>query len=158
MKDEHNVILILVSSSKFNSLFRRFIKILDFICSSFFPEFQVFSYPLRERSFSSPWCSHSNQWLPLVAVCHLIMLRCYHKPTTSLFFSLLAFQQLRSILLRKDALKNSFMVGDVGFILCSIYSNYLTIMHCFRRRCDFALFDQSSCFCQDHIIFPFLSV
>ena len=43
MKDEHNVILILVSSSKFNSLFRRFIKILDFICSSFFPEFQVFS-------------------------------------------------------------------------------------------------------------------
>ena len=28
VKDEHNVILILVSSSKFNSLFRRFIKIL----------------------------------------------------------------------------------------------------------------------------------
>ena len=43
MKDEHNVILILVSSSKFNSLFRRFIKILDFICSSFFLEFQVLS-------------------------------------------------------------------------------------------------------------------
>ena len=42
MKAKHNVILILVSSSKFNSLFRRFIKILDFICSSFFPEFQVF--------------------------------------------------------------------------------------------------------------------
>ena len=37
VKDEHNVILILVSSSKFNSLFRRFIKILNFICSSFFP-------------------------------------------------------------------------------------------------------------------------
>ena len=43
MKDKHNVILILVSSKWFNSLFRRFIKILDFICSSFFPEFQVFS-------------------------------------------------------------------------------------------------------------------
>ena len=28
----------------------------------------------------------------------------FHKPTTSLFFSLLVFQQLRSILLRKDAL------------------------------------------------------
>ena len=32
------------------------------------------------------------------------VLRCFHKPTTSLFFSLLVFQQLRSILLRKDAL------------------------------------------------------
>ena len=57
---------------------------------------QVFSYPLGERSFSSPWCSHSKQWLPLVAVCHLIMLRCFHKSTPSLFFSLLIFQQLRS--------------------------------------------------------------
>ena len=38
------------------------------------------------------------------------------------------------------------MVGDVGFILRSIHSNYLTIMHCFRRLCDVALFDQSSCF------------
>ena len=35
VKDEHNVILILVSSSKFNSLFRRFSKILVFSCSSF---------------------------------------------------------------------------------------------------------------------------
>ena len=41
MKDEHNVILILVSII-FSSLFRRFIKILDFSCSSFFPEFQIF--------------------------------------------------------------------------------------------------------------------
>ena len=32
------------------------------------------------------------------------------------------------------------MVGDVGFILRSIHSNYLTIMHCFRRLCDVALF------------------
>ena len=60
MKDEHNVILILVSSSKFNSLFRRFIKILDFICSSFFPEFQVFlvisfqSFILSLQGFT--WC------------------------------------------------------------------------------------------------------
>ena len=43
MKDKHNVILILVSSSKFNSLFRRFIKILDFSCSCFLPDCQVFS-------------------------------------------------------------------------------------------------------------------
>ena len=38
------------------------------------------------------------------------------------------------------------MVGDVGFILRSIHSNYLTIMHCFRRLCDVALFNPSSCF------------
>src|SRR3954463_6114262 len=36
MKDKCNVILILVSFSKFYSLFRRFIKILGFNCSSFF--------------------------------------------------------------------------------------------------------------------------
>ena len=38
MKDNHNVILILVSSSKFNSLFRRLIKISVSIVSSFLPE------------------------------------------------------------------------------------------------------------------------
>ena len=38
MKDKHNVILILVSSSKFNSCFRRFIKILRFYCF-------IFSFP-----------------------------------------------------------------------------------------------------------------
>ena len=43
VKDKHNVILILVSSSKFYSLVRRFIKILDFSCFIFsFLEFQVF--------------------------------------------------------------------------------------------------------------------
>ena len=36
MKDKHNVILILVSSSVFNSLFRRLIKFLISIVSSFF--------------------------------------------------------------------------------------------------------------------------
>ena len=77
------------------------------------------------------------------------------KPTTSFFFRCWFFQQLRSILLRKDALYNSFMVGDVGFILRSIHSNYLTIMHCFRRLCDVALFDQSSCFVK--IMYFFLS-
>ena len=88
----------------------------------------------------------SNHLFPLVAEAHLIILRCFHKPATSLFLPLLFFKQLCSILLRKDALSNSFMVGDVGFILRSIHSNYLTIMHCFRRLCDIALFDPSSCF------------
>ena len=59
----------------------------------------IFSFSSRWRSFSSLWCSQSNQWFPLVAGCHLIVLRCFHKPTTSLFFSLLVFQQLRYNLL-----------------------------------------------------------
>ena len=43
VKDKHNVILIIVSSKWFNSLLRRFIKILDFSCFILsFLEFQVF--------------------------------------------------------------------------------------------------------------------
>ena len=98
---------------------------------------QVFSYPLGERSFSSPWCSHSNQWLPLVAICHLIMLRCFHKPTTSLFFSLLIFQQLCSTLLRKDVLK------FISSRRCSS-SSFFSLHYSFRRLSDIALFEPSS--------------
>ena len=86
---------------------------------------QGFSYPLGERSFSSPWCSHSNQWLPLVAVCHLIMLRCFHKSTTSLFFSLLVFQQLRSILLFKEALSNSIVIEVVVLFSVSWFHSFI---------------------------------
>ena len=53
---------------------------------------------LVEEVFISSLIS-SKQLFPSVAGCHLIMLRCFHKPTTSLFFSLLVFQQLRFILL-----------------------------------------------------------
>ena len=44
------------------------------------------------------------------------------------------------------------MVGDVGFILRSIHSNYLTIMHCFRRLCDVSLFNPSFRFVKDHVL------
>ena len=50
VKDKHNVILILVSSSKFNSLFRRFINILDFICSSFLFRSSKFSALSRHKA------------------------------------------------------------------------------------------------------------
>ena len=108
---------------------------------------QVFSYPLGERSFSSPWCSHSNQWLPLVAVCHLIMLRCFHKSTPSLFFSLLVFQQLRSILLFKEALSNSIVIEVV--VLFSVL--LIPLFHLSRKHCD-VFFDPSSHF-GDHVLF-----
>ena len=84
---------------------------------------QVFSYPLGERSYSSPLCSHSNQWLPLVAVCHLIMLRCFHKSTPSLFFSLLVFQQLRSSPLFS---LRSFI--STGGIVISLSSTHLLVL------------------------------
>ena len=86
---------------------------------------QGFSYPLGERSFSSAWCSHSNQWFPLVAVCHLIMLRCFHKSTTSLFFSLLVFQQHRSILLFKEALSNSIVIEVVVLFSVSWFHSFI---------------------------------
>ena len=73
---------------------------------------QVFSYPLGKRSFHL-FVDLKQVIVPLVAGCHLIMLRCFHKPTTSLFFSLLVFQQLRSILLFKEALSNSIVIEVV---------------------------------------------
>ena len=100
---------------------------------------QVFSYPLGERSFSSPRCSHSNQWLPLVAVCHLIMLRCFHKPTTSLFFSLLVFQQLRINLLGR-VLSKLICGRNCHFLLRPFYPNNLASILLFWRHCDVALF------------------
>ena len=84
---------------------------------------QVFSYPLGERSFSSPWSSHSNQWLHLVAICHLIMLRCFHKSTPSLFFSLLVFQQLRS---SPFFSLHSFI--STGGIVISLSSTHLLVL------------------------------
>ena len=79
---------------------------------------QVFSYPLGERSFSSPWRSHSNQWFPLVAICHLIMLRCFNKSTTSLFFSLLVFNN--SIL--------AFVVSVLSQDLVSLRSRVIVML------------------------------
>ena len=64
---------------------------------------QVLLLSSQWNSFSSPCSYQSNLLFLLVAECHLIVLRCFHKPTTSLFFSLLVFQQLRSILFCKDA-------------------------------------------------------
>ena len=113
---------------------------------------QVFSYPLGERSFSSPWCSHSNQWLPLVAVCHLIMLRCFHNFTTSLLFSLLVFQQLRSILLFMEDLSNSIVIEVV--VLFSVL--LIPLFHLSRRHCD-VFFDPSSRFAKI-IFFSCLSI
>ena len=91
---------------------------------------QVFSYPLGERSFSSPWCSHSNQWLPLVAVCHLIMLRCFHKSTPSLFFSLLIFQQLRS----SPFFSLHSFISTGGFVMLLSSTNHLVL----SRSCNFS--------------------
>ena len=75
------------------------------------------------------------------------MLRCFHKPTTSLFFSLLVFQQLRSILLFKEALSNSIVIEVV--VLFSVL--LIPLFHLSRRHCD-VFFDPSSHF-GDHVLF-----
>ena len=58
MKDTHNVILILVSSSKLNSLFRRFIKFSVSLGSSFFSRSSKFSQ-LFHREDPSNHCKDS---------------------------------------------------------------------------------------------------
>ena len=98
---------------------------------------QVFSYPLGKSSFHPFVDIKKAIVISLVAECHLIMLRCFHKPTTSLFFSLLVFQQLCSTLLRKDVLK----------FICSrrcSSSSFFSLHYSFRRLSDIALFEPSS--------------
>ena len=53
-----------------------------------------FLLSFRWKKFSSLRWSQTSNCFSLVAECHPIVLRCFHKPTTSLFFSLLVFQQL----------------------------------------------------------------
>ena len=92
----------------------------------------------------------------------------FHKPSTSLFFSLLVSQLLRSILLFKDALPNLFQAELVVFFSVLL----VPFLYLLRRHCDVALFDPSSCFvkimfnsfhlqsecCPNHfILFPSLS-
>ena len=67
---------------------------------------------------------------------HLKFWDIFHKPTTSLFFSLLISQQLRSILPFKDALSNSFEVEHVVFF--SVL--FIALFHFFRRHYVYALF------------------
>ena len=94
---------------------------------------------LGERGFSSLHWSQTSNCFSLVAECHLIVLRCFHKPTTSLFFSLLVFQQLRSILLCKDAFQ-VHLWQKLSFSSPSLYPNNLASILSFRRHCDVALF------------------
>ena len=117
---------------------------------------KFFICPPGEISFSSPCWYQSNHLFPLVAEAHLIILRCFHKPTTSLFFSLLVSQELRSILPCKDALEIQLW-WKLSFSSPSLYPNGLASILLLRRHCDIALFDPSSRFVKI-IFFPFLSI
>ena len=64
---------------------------------------RVFSYSLGERSFFISSLISSKQLFFVSGRISPQVLRCCHKPATSLFVSLLIFQQLCSILLCKDA-------------------------------------------------------
>ena len=62
-----------------------------------------------------------------------------HKPIISLCFSLLIFQQLRSILLCKDAFPRSF-VAEVGIFFSILLFQWSIFYSFFRRHGDVALF------------------
>ena len=91
------------------------------------------------KKFSSLLWSQTSNCFSLVVECHLIVLRCFHKPTTSLFVSLLVFQQLRSILLCKDAFQADLWY-KLGFSSPPLCPNNLASILSFRRHCDVALF------------------
>ena len=113
----------------------------------------MFSPILLVKKFSSPCRSQFNQSLfPLVAVCHLIMLGCSHKPTRSLLFSLLIFQQLRSSLLRKDVFFQIHLWKELSFSSPFFYFNDLSSILSFGGNV-MLLFSLIISFCQDHVIF-----
>ena len=100
---------------------------------------QVFSYPLGKSSFHifvdlkqaivsvSGRLSPHNFW------------DVFHKLTTSLFISLLIFQQLRSILLCKDAFQADLWY-KLAFSSPFFYFNDLASILSFRSHCDVVLF------------------
>ena len=84
------------------------------------------------------------------------VLRCFHKPTTSLFFSLLVFQQLRSIPLVRMLFK--FNCGRSCLFLLRFFSFQLSSFYSlFRRRCVVSHFNQSSRFLKIMFV-PCLSI
>src|SRR3954467_13702300 len=93
----------------------------------------------------------SKQLFSLVAEAHLTILRCCHKPTTSLFFSLLVFQQLRSNLLGR--MLSKFNCGrSCHFLLRSFVPTFYLLF--FRYGgIVILLFSLIISFCQDQVLF-----
>ena len=108
------------------------------ICGAYkWPKFSI--YPPGEISFfaslliSIPTIDFVSGWFSPQ------MLRCFHKPTTNLLFSLLVFQQLCSNLLAR--MLSKFNCGrSCHFLLRSLYHNDLVSILSFRSHCDAALF------------------
>ena len=74
-----------------------------------------------------------------MAGCHLIIRDVFHKTISNLSFSLLVFQQLRSILLCKDAFQ-VHLWQKLSFSSPFLYPNGLTSILSLRRHCDVVLF------------------
>ena len=105
-------------------------------CLSLIQAFSI-SFSMKEVFISSLL---SNKQLFFIS-CRISLqaLRCFHKPTTSLFVSLLVFQQLRSILLCKDAFQADLWY-KLAFSSPFFYFNNLSSILSSRRHCDVALF------------------
>ena len=100
---------------------------------------KFFIYPPGEISFSSP-CSYQSNLVSIYGRISPQVLRCFHKPTSTLLFSLLIFQQLRSSLLRK-VVSFKFICGrSCDFLLRSFLSINLDSILSFQRHCDLTPF------------------
>ena len=85
-------------------------------------------------------------FFPWMAGCHLIIWDVFHKTISSVFFSLLVFQQLRSTLLLKMPFQ-TLLWQKLAFSSPFFYFNHLSSISLSRRHCVDALFKTSSCPC-----------
>ena len=106
---------------------------------------QVLLSSLRWNKFLVSLLIPIQFFFPWVTGCHLIIWDAFHKTISSLFFSLLVFQQLHSTLLLKMPFQ-TLLWQKLAFSSTFFYLNDLSSISLFRRHCDVALFNPSFCF------------
>ena len=102
---------------------------------------RVFSYPLEERSFFISYLISSKQLFFVSGRISPQVLKCFNKPTTSLFVSLLVFQQPRCNLLGRVLSK--LIVAEVGIFFFILLFQWSIFYSFFQSHCDVALLTHS---------------
>lgn len=114
---------------------------------------KFFICPPGEISFSSPCWYQSNHLFPLVAEAHLIILRKrFHKPTTSLFFSLLVFPT-NSVLTFLEGYFPSSFVAEVGIFFSILISRIYLLLFISSGGIVMLLSSLIFSVCEDRVFF-----
>ena len=96
-----------------------------------------FYYPLGERSFSSPWCSHSNQWFPLVEEFSLNFEKFSISPLQA--YSFRCWFSNNSVITFLEGCSASSFVAKVGISFSILSFQWSIFYSLFRRYCDVSL-------------------